>query len=204
MKTNTADVIMNKLTLFKFDASSLNKSLEAIGFSSIDGILGSDLINLAHIKIDFESVQLITEKENVIKALSINDKNDECPFFVISAMFNHQPLKLLVDTGASQSLLDIRTAERLFGADSVNWSINTDSSFGISPSDILNIKQQFPISFEDGDFAWDICFTAFKMNKLNQTYRTANIPPVDAILGFDFLKKHCKEMDFRKHTICLQ
>ncbi|MCL2041805.1 MAG: aspartyl protease family protein [Bacteroidales bacterium] len=195
---NLADVM-----LLKTDLSNINQSLSSLGFSPVDGIFGCDLLQRLKAKIDFEKRQLTLHNAQQTHPLRLEGDS----FFTISLILNDKPLRLLLDTGASQTLLDMPVANTLFPDISTDWEINNGPSIGISPDDIVNATRPMTIVFGNAGANdvphWEITFNAMKMNKINRSYQSVNIPPIDAILGIDFLNPFCKSMNFSKTKYCV-
>ena len=190
---NLADVM-----LLKTDLSNINQSLSSLGFAPVDGIFGCDLLQRLGAKIDFEKRQLAFH--NTAQAHPLYLEGDS--FFTITLTLNDKPLRLLLDTGASQTLLDVPVANTLFPDISNDWEINNGPSIGISPDDIVNATRPITIAFDNSGAddvpRWEIRFNGLKMNKINHSYQSVNVPPIDTILGIDFLNPFCESMDFSK------
>jgi hypothetical protein len=111
-----------------------------------------------------------------------------------------------LDTGASQTLLDMQIADRLFSDVFTIWELNHGPTMGISSNDIINANRLMMITFDNPCAnnvpRWEVCFTALKMDKINSAYQSVNLPPIDAILGLDFLNRFCGEIDFE--NFCFQ
>ena len=190
---NLADVM-----LLKTDLSNINQSLSSLGFAPVDGIFGCDVLQRLKAKIDFEKRQLTLH--NTQQTHPIHLEGDS--FFTITLTLNDKPLRWLLDTGASQTLLDMPVANTLFPDISNDWEINNGPSIGISPDDIVNATRPMTITFDNSGASdiphWEITFNTMKMNKINHSYQSVGVPPIDAILGIDFLNTFCESMDFSK------
>ena len=193
---NLADVMLLKTGLLH-----VNQSLLSLGFASVDGIFGCDLLQRLETKIDFEKRQL--SFHNTVQSHPLCFEGDS--FYTIMLTLNNKPLRWLLDTGASQTLLDVPVADTLLPDISNDWEINNGPSIGISPDDIVNATRPMTIAFDNSGTddipRWEICFNGLKMNKINHSYQSVNVPPIDAILGIDFLNSFCKRMDFSVNNI---
>jgi len=198
-----SNIIISNIMLLKADLSHINKSLSMLGFAPIDGILGCDLLQHLEANIDFEHQQLIFQNAKQTHQLHLEGDF----FFTITLTLNHNPLRLLLDTGASQTLLNLPVANTLF-PENAQWELNNGPTIGISPNDIINANRLMTITFDnarnDDVPHWDICFTALKMNKINRSYQSVGVPKIDAILGVDFLKNVCKNIDFKEKMIIIE
>ncbi|MDR0364878.1 MAG: aspartyl protease family protein [Bacteroidales bacterium] len=182
----------------KSDMGVINHSLEMMGLKKVDGILGSDILYLLESKIDFSGEKLFIKKDT-----------DGIPFWNemqiaqpnISILFEKQPLTMILDTGASQTLLNSSIAERLFPH--ATWEINEKPSIGISPDDLLESRRHIEVTFDDSEITWDIDFIALKIDNINVAYDMLGVPQVHAILGSDFLAKYHAIIDFQKADLFL-
>ena len=193
---NLADVM-----LLKTDLAHINQSLSSLGFAPVDGIFGCDLLQRLGAKIDFEKRQL--SFHNTAQTHPLRCEGDS--FYTITLTLNDKPLRLLLDTGASQTLLDVPVAEALFPDIAAEWEINNGPSIGIAPDDIVNATRPMTIAFDNSGADdiphWKIRFNGLKMNKINHSYQSVNVPPIDAILGIDFLNSFCESIDFSVNNI---
>jgi hypothetical protein len=201
---NLSGIHLTNFMLLKTDLSYINQSLTAFEFAPVDGIFGCDLLQHLKATINFKKRQLIFHDSKQIHPLF----SEGDMFFSITLTLNNKPLRFLLDTGASQSLLDFPVAEILFPENITCWEINHGPSIGISSDDIINTNRSMSITF-DNSGADDVphferCFTALQMNKINHTFQSVGLPAVDAILGIDFLKKFCKIIDFENFIYLLK
>ena len=194
---------LTDVMLLKSDLSHINQSLSSMGFPAIDGILGCDLLRRLKAKIDFEQRQLLFQNAKQTHPLHL-EGNKPDNFFTLTLTLKNKSLRLLLDTGASQTLLDLPVADALL-PDITEWKINDRATTGISPDDILNLTRPMSIAFDNSGADdvphWEVHFICLKMNRINHSYQSIGLPPVDAILGLDFLNEFCKNMDFKKRAI---
>ncbi|MCL2132531.1 MAG: aspartyl protease family protein [Lentimicrobiaceae bacterium] len=188
---NLADVM-----LLKTDLSYINQSLSSLGFAPVDGIFSCDLLQRLQAKIDFKKRTLFFH--NTAQTHPLRLEGDS--FFTITLTLNNKPLRLILDTGASQTLLDMQVTDTLFPDIFTDWESNNGQSTGISSSDIVNAARPMTITFDDSSAddvpRWEVRFIGLKMNRINHSYQSVGTPPIDAILGIDFLNRFCESMDF--------
>jgi len=195
-----SEIYLPNIVLLKADLSYINRSLTSMGFFPIDGIFGCDLLQQLGATIDFEHHQLFFHDKKQTHLLYFEGDS----FFTVTLILNNSPLRLLLDTGASQTLLDLSIAEMLF-PNINNWGPNNGATIGISSDDIINANHSMTITFDNSSTdkipGWEVCFTALKMNKINISYQSASLPPIDAILGLDFLSNVSKIVSFKEKII---
>jgi hypothetical protein len=167
----------------------------------VNGILGCDIMHQAKIKIDFENNRLVVSKSNVTLPFT---KIGEY-FYITTAILNDKPVKMIIDTGASQTVFDSQFIEQLQDFENIEWMENDKSPISMEAENILDVKVSHRISFKKNNAPeWDIMFNAFNMNCINEAYKSVNIPDIHGILGCDFLFRYCKRIDFQNDTIVFQ
>ena len=198
-----SELNLTNVMLLKSNLSHINQSLSSMGFPAIDGIFGCDLLQRLEAKIDFQQRQLLFQNAKQTHPLHL-EGNKPDNFFTLTTTLNDKPLRLLLDTGASQTLLDLSVADALF-SEITEWEINDRATAGISPDDILNLTRPMSIAFDNSGAddvpLWKVHFICLKMNRINHSYQSIGLPPIDAILGLDFLDEFCGNMDFKEMTI---
>lgn len=195
-KVEIGGALLENILISKNNMEPINRSLETMGLKRVDGILGSDLLRRLNAKIDFSTQQLFIGETT---APFWNESEIVQPNITIS--FDSQELTMILDTGASQTLLNDPAAERLFPG--ASWENNESPSIGISPSDILENRTQAKLFFDASETARTADFIALKMHNINAAYDLLGVPRIDAILGADFFYRHRTVIDFQDATLKL-
>lgn len=181
------DIMMSKTGL-----SVINEPLVAMGLKKVDGILGSDYFEYLRASVDFSQNKLF-----------LGDDPSGIPFWydedilqpTVVVYFNGHPATMIIDTGASQTILDSVVAESMF-PETPAWEKNESPSIGITPSDILESRDSGFVSFENPASSWSADFIALRMQNINKAYEILGVPPIDAIIGADFLIRYGARIDY--------
>jgi len=139
-------------------------------------------------------------RKHKIKLLIQDIVGDGCHVFV-DAHVNHQPARLLIDTGASKTVLDKTFVMSLEPKVNLEQSEELSTGFGAGniPSEFANI-----IQFEVGDLTVnDISVAVLDLYHVNETYQKIGLPVLHGVVGGDLLLKHHAVIDYKKETLKL-
>jgi hypothetical protein len=130
--------------------------------------------------------------------LIVNSFSDGQVLFIKSKI-NNKNANLLLDTGASRSILDLRKLDRFTSAKPLK-------SFNISGvQDNLDAYEMKIDKFSIGDKVIEgRIFYAVDLINLNNTFSSNYIDVVDGILGNDILFELVSKIDIEKKTIHLK
>lgn len=120
----------------------------------------------------------------------------------INFTVDEHPCRMLVDTGASKTVLDVERVLRFVKENKIKSHESKSVGLGVADMETkgVNIRN---LAFKK--------FTRKKMEvailplgHVNTTYEVLNIPLIDGVLGSDFLVKYKAVIDFGKSQLKLQ
>jgi Predicted aspartyl protease len=115
---------------------------------------------------------------------------DEGCHLLIYATINGKEATLLIDTGASRTVLDKNRIEKFIPEDEQKFEINEQLSTGLGtntlPSEItvlseLQLGEKIIHEFQTA---------VLDLSHVNQTYTLLGFPAIDGVIGGELLKKH--------------
>ena len=121
---------------------------------------------------------------------------------IVNARINKKPARLVVDTGASQTVLDYNRIGRFSSV--TEFEIHDGHSSGIGSSKMVSHI------FHADSFSLGKCLlenhelVLIDMVHVNASYQLLNKKPVDGVLGGDILKKLDAIIDYRKRVLILR
>lgn len=117
----------------------------------------------------------------------------------VEALINGKSALLIIDTGASNCVLDsVRAAQ--FGLEH-DPSFRSDSAIGIG-SESLSVSLSRCQSFELGEFKMNkFPLVLLDLSTINETFGKAGSGPVDGIIGTDLLLAANAVIDYKSATI---
>lgn len=139
-------------------------------------------------------------KKHKIKLLIQDIAGDGCHVFIV-ALVNDQTARLLIDTGASKTVLDKTFVMSLDPKVNLEQSEELSTGFGAGniPSEFASI-----IKFEVGDMTVnDITVAVLDLYHVNETYQKIGLPTLHGVVGGDLLLKHNAVIDYKKETLKL-
>lgn len=119
----------------------------------------------------------------------------------IPAKIGKTKLRLLIDTGASKTVLDKSFLTEHFKDLPLNTSEQLTTGLGAS-----NIESHFTEvrDFKIGRMKIKYYTThILDLNQVNETYRQIDMPVINGVMGCDLLLKHKATISFRKKTLTL-
>lgn len=121
---------------------------------------------------------------------------------LIKAKINGHTARLIIDTGASNSIFDVNND--IF-KDSEIIPIESDMESSGFNSKIENLSTGKISSFKLSHFKTNFEIAIFtSLNHINDLYRSIKLPYVIGILGGDFLLKHNAVIDFKDKVLYLE
>ncbi len=113
------------------------------------------------------------------------------------ASANGQPVNLLIDTGASRSVFDNASLERILNINVDTLEQNHQMSAGIGTNQLESRFLQLS-SFRLGDFdIRDYQAVLIDMQEVNRLYTQLGLPVIEGILGGDILMEMKAVIDYR-------
>jgi predicted aspartyl protease len=120
-----------------------------------------------------------------------------------SAIANGQPINLLIDTGASRTVFDNESMERILGIDISGLENNQQLSAGIGTT---NLESRF-LQLQHltlGDLSiQNYQSVLIDMSQVNMLYRSLGLPAIEGILGGDLLMELKAVIDYKKMEMTL-
>ena len=118
---------------------------------------------------------------------------------VVDVLINGFAASMIIDTGASNCVLDAERSERFRLIH--DPSLERESAIGIG-SGSLSISLSRCDRFELGDFKMDkFPFVLLDLSTVNETFGKAGCDPVDGIIGTDLLLAANSVIDYKSATI---
>lgn len=117
----------------------------------------------------------------------------------VDALINGIAATMIIDTGASNCVLDSARADRF--QLTYEPSFESESAIGIGSAS-LSITLSKCEKFELGDFKMkEFPFVLLNLSKINETFSKAGCDPVDGIIGTDLLLAANAVIDYKSATI---
>lgn len=136
------------------------------------------------------------EYEIKIELIKVEEKGIH---LLVDAVVNDQPAKFIVDTGASQTVMDKEQSKKFIGSMSVEESetkskgLGTDSMQSFTTS--LNSLQIGEMKIEDQDIV------LLDLSHVVNSYLEMGLPAVDGVIGGDILSARKAVIDYGKESI---
>lgn len=128
-------------------------------------------------------------------------ENDENLHPVIEAKINGNPIRLVIDTGASHTCIDKKEVKKLL-KNKIN--VSNDIVMGIGTktlkNTIINIKELTIGDLEINDYN----VVVIKLSHINKMMEMLGIPPVNGLLGSDILYKHKAIINYENCCLTLK
>ncbi len=120
-----------------------------------------------------------------------------------SAFANGQPINLLIDTGASRTVFDNESMERILGIDISGLENNQQLSAGIGTTNLESRFLQLQY-LTLGDLSIQYYQSVLiDMSQVNMLYRSLGLPAIEGILGGDLLMELKAVIDYKKMEMTL-
>lgn len=134
--------------------------------------------------------------------LELKNIEEDGYHLMIEAQVNEQPVRLLVDTGASKTVFDKTRLKALVdeGAEE-NYEELEQLSTGLGTNSMQGQLAQLD-SFKFGDVVIkDFPVVVLDMEHVNQSYEMLGDKGIDGVLGSDILKKYNAVIYFKKKIL---
>lgn len=128
---------------------------------------------------------------------------DGCHIF-IHGRLNSKEANLLVDTGASKTIFDLKRIEKFVGKKKKSFEIFGSNSTGLGTTSLeshFTIVDEFCIS--------DLIFKDYQailldMKHVNRSYKMLGLPPIDGVFGSDMLYHYKAVIDYDQEIMKLK
>lgn len=120
---------------------------------------------------------------------------DGCHPFIVGRI-NDQPVRLLIDTGASKSVLDKTFVMSLDPKVELEQSEQLSTGFGAG-----NLPSEFvsKIKFELGELSIpQATFAVLDLHHVNETYSMIGLPVLQGVIGGNLLQEYFAVIDYKK------
>ncbi len=121
---------------------------------------------------------------------------------VVSAKLNNRSIRMVIDTGASQTVFDKSRIEELLGKDALERIKILSAGLGTSKmkSMLVHIEKLKigEMVFSDNDFV------VLDLSHVNNSYTLMGMKPIDGVIGGDILKRTKAVIDYGKKEMVLK
>ncbi len=149
---------------------------------------------------------IIISKGNLYQLMEIRIIRKKIPpsgshIFIKGRLEDH-PVLLLIDTGASQSVLNSEFVKKKLSKVKIKSTDHHTTGLGASftKSEFVKLKKIHLGSFKIPKLE----FALIDLSGVNHVYQEAGMPPIDGIVGGDVLLKYHAVIDYHKKIVALQ
>jgi len=120
---------------------------------------------------------------------------------IINARINRKKMRLVLDTGASRTVMDSNRHERWQNGAAVEELNEKSAGLGTdSMQSAITIAENFKL----GDLKIkNLQVVLLDLRHVNSSYAQLDIAAVDGILGGDVLERYCATIDYKKNKLIL-
>ena len=123
-----------------------------------------------------------------------------CHIF-IQGKINSRDANLLVDTGASKTVFDLKRIQKF-----VNKKKRTFESFGSNSTGLGTTTLQSHFTIVDEFCISDLILQNYQailldMKHVNRSYKMLGLPPIDGVIGSDMLLKYKAVIDYEQEIL---
>ena len=127
--------------------------------------------------------------------------DEEGVHLLINASINDNPVKLLIDTGASKTVFDKKRIKKIFTRKRFKRHNSLSIGLGTSrmKSHIIEIEK-----LAIGELTiYNFESVLLNLDNVNKSYKMLGLPEIEGVLGGDILLKHKAEIDYGKKQMAL-
>jgi hypothetical protein len=118
---------------------------------------------------------------------------------LISGRINKKPARFIVDTGASQSVLDLNRIHLFHKGGKPRLHDMISTGLGVSDMKSFVIDE---VSLQLGKRLFEkMAFICLDLANINQSYEHIRLKPIDGVLGGDFLWQYKAVIDYSKRQL---
>ncbi|MDO9512676.1 MAG: aspartyl protease family protein [Bacteroidales bacterium] len=183
------------------DLSPVNELFKEIFREEIHGILGGDMMQAMNTIIHYKKQKIkIGSKKYPMQVLALMGDSFH---HMVRLNINGKAANFIIDTGASRTIFDISLFRDFADFTDDDLYINEQPSAGIN----ADINEHHSLNL--GEFtAGQLHINNFPvllldLSNVNHTYSALNLPPIDGILGSDFMLKHKAVINYSKRVLRL-
>lgn len=184
------------------DLSELDQLFSAIFTGGIDGILGSDMLHVMKSVFNYKKQKIkLNGKKLPLQVLTLGP---EAYHYMITVQLENKPANFIVDTGASKTVFNKQRFSQFHAYAPEELYPNQQPSAGIQ-TDFNEFTATTLTHFSVGKLQVDdFKVLLLDLQNINYTYSLLNLPPIDGILGSDFLQQHKAIIHFGLKTLRLK
>ncbi|MFM7822434.1 MAG: retropepsin-like aspartic protease [Bacteroidota bacterium] len=121
---------------------------------------------------------------------------------VVTAKINNKSIRMVIDTGASQTVFDKSRMEELLGKDALEHIKILSAGLGTSKMKSMLVRIE---KLKLGDMVFsDNNFVVLDLSHVNRSYALMNMKPIDGVIGGDILKRTQAVIDYGKKEMVLK
>lgn len=118
---------------------------------------------------------------------------------LMEVLINDKPARMLIDTGASQTVLDKNRALQFIGNAEIEASDTLSKGLGTDSMESSNVELESMAFGSLKIIGQEVVL--LDLVHVNTSYEAMGQPPVDGVLGGEILKKHKAVIDYGAGTI---
>ncbi|MGR6087531.1 MAG: retropepsin-like aspartic protease [Arcticibacter sp.] len=120
---------------------------------------------------------------------------------LVSARINGKRIRMVIDTGASQTVFDHDRIQQILGKDSMEKIKVLSAGLGTSKMKSMLVRIE---KLQVGDLVFkDSGFVALDLSHVNKSYEMMGMKPIDGVIGGDILKRMKAVIDYGKKEMKL-
>jgi len=120
---------------------------------------------------------------------------------LVSARINGKRIRMVIDTGASQTVFDHERIEQILGKDSMEKIKVLSAGLGTSKMKSMLVRIE---KLQLGDLVFkNSGFVALDLSHVNKSYEMMGMKPIDGVIGGDILKRTKAVIDYGKKEMKL-
>jgi hypothetical protein len=196
------NALLNDYHAVLVDLSDLDKLFSTIVTGGIDGILGSDMLYGMKTVFNYKKQKIkLNGKKLPLQVLTLGP---EAYHYMITIQLENKPANFIVDTGASKTVFNKQRFSQFHTYDPEELFPNQQPSAGIQ-TDFNEFTATSLSQFAVGQLhVDDFKVLLLDLQNINYTYSLLNLPPIDGILGSDFLQQNKAIINFGQKTLRLK
>ncbi|MFN5323924.1 MAG: retropepsin-like aspartic protease [Bacteroidota bacterium] len=121
---------------------------------------------------------------------------------IVSAKLNNKSIRMVIDTGASQTVFDKTRIEKLLGKEALEHIKILSAGLGTSKMKSMLVRVK---KLKLGDMVFvDNDFVVLDLSHVNNSYAMMGMKPIDGVIGGDILKRAKAVIDYGKKEMVLR
>ena len=141
------------------------------------------------------------KKKHIIKLRLIRIDKAGC-HLAVTAKIKRKSVRLVLDTGASQTVFDINRISDFIGHSDFEKIASLSSGLG---TNTMESHLVFVPGFKIGTLEiTDEKMVLLDLSHVNQSYEMMNLKPIDGVLGGDVLRRYEAVIDYGKKILILK